>query len=162
MSNRKCVLDYFEQNKDFFEDTVYPNIEKYRKGDIKISVTDKSGNNIPAICSMFKIRTNLNGWGDLGNGEAGIRNGTFRLKETAYSDAQAFTTAVTGQKLVYELATPVTIPLTAEQVGAVITTFKGNNNVWADTGDVSLDYRADTKKYIDKKLAELVAQIVNS
>ena len=46
MSNRKCVLDYFEQNKDFFEDTVYPNIEKYRKGDIKISVTDKDGNKI--------------------------------------------------------------------------------------------------------------------
>ena len=54
MSNRKCVLDYFEQNKDFFEDTVYPNIEKYRKGDIKISVTDKSGNNIP--CGKVKIK----------------------------------------------------------------------------------------------------------
>lgn len=60
------------------------------------------------------------------------------------------------------LLNPVTYTLTPEQVGAVITTLYGDNNVWADTGDVSLDYRADTKLYIDGKLAELVAQIVNS
>jgi aspartate/methionine/tyrosine aminotransferase len=29
MNNRKEVLRYFEQNKDFFESTVFPNIEKF-------------------------------------------------------------------------------------------------------------------------------------
>lgn len=54
MNNRKNVLKYFEQNKDFFESTVYPNIEKYRKGDIKISVRDKDGN--PISCDNMKIK----------------------------------------------------------------------------------------------------------
>ncbi len=42
--DRKKVLENFESNKDFFEGVVYPNIEKYRKGNMKISVVDKSGN----------------------------------------------------------------------------------------------------------------------
>ncbi len=46
MSVRNKVLEFFEQNKDFFEKTVYPNIEKHRKGDIKISVSDRYGNKI--------------------------------------------------------------------------------------------------------------------
>ena len=54
MNNRKNVLKYFEQNKDFFESTVYPNIEKYRKGDIKISVRDKDG--YPISCDNMKIK----------------------------------------------------------------------------------------------------------
>ncbi|MBQ7353836.1 MAG: endo-1,4-beta-xylanase [Clostridia bacterium] len=44
MIKRTEVLKYFEDNKDFFEKTVYPNIEKYRKGDIIVSVVDESGN----------------------------------------------------------------------------------------------------------------------
>ena len=54
-----------------------------------------------------------------------------------------------GQTLVYELATPVTYQLTNQQV---IETLKGVNNVWADCGPVSVEYPADTKLYIDKKL----------
>lgn len=54
MNNRKQVLEYFEKSKDFFERTVYPNIEKHRKGDIKISVTDKNGNRIQS--GKIKIR----------------------------------------------------------------------------------------------------------
>ncbi len=46
MNNRKQVLEYFERNKNFFENTVYPNIEKHRKGDIKILFKDKNGNKI--------------------------------------------------------------------------------------------------------------------
>ena len=60
--------------------------------------------------------------------------------------------------IVYKVATPQ--PYTHEP--QQITTLYGDNNVWANTGDVSLRYRANTKLYIDGKLAELVAQIVNS
>ena len=52
--------------------------------------------------------------------------------------------------LVYPLATPVTYNLTALEV---IELLKGINNVWADCGNVSIEYPADTKLYIDKKLA---------
>lgn len=54
--------------------------------------------------------------------------------------------------VVYPLATPIEYQLTAQQ----ITTLLGVNNIWADTGDVSVNYRADTKLYIDKKVASLV------
>lgn len=53
--------------------------------------------------------------------------------------------------VVYELATPQTYQLTPQAV----TTVLGTNNIWADTGDVEVDYCADTKMYIDKVIAAL-------
>ena len=43
MMDRKRVLEFFEKNQDFLNNTVYKNIEKYRKGDMKITITDKNG-----------------------------------------------------------------------------------------------------------------------
>ena len=59
------------------------------------------------------------------------------------------TNSPTGN-LVYYLATPVEYTLTAEQIGALLTTLYGVNNVWSDTGNVSVDYSADTKLYIEQ------------
>ena len=50
--------------------------------------------------------------------------------------------------IVYELATPTTYQLTPQ----TINTLAGVNNVWVDSGDVTIEYYADTKLYIDKKL----------
>ncbi len=44
--DRNKVLEFFEGNKDFFENTVNVNIEKYRKGDMSICLIDKNGNKI--------------------------------------------------------------------------------------------------------------------
>ena len=41
-----------------------------------------------------------------------------------------------------------------------ISALLGQNNIWADTGDVTVGYMADTKLYIDKKFAELQALIL--
>lgn len=62
-----------------------------------------------------------------------------------YTDAETFKTAVSGQTLVFPIRTPVTYQLTPTEV----TTLLGTNNVWADTGDSTVEYRADTKLYID-------------
>lgn len=56
-----------------------------------------------------------------------------QVKDTAYTDASAFTSAVSGQTLVYELATPQTYTLNAESVQALI----GQNNIFADTGNIN-------------------------
>ena len=54
--------------------------------------------------------------------------------------ASAFTTAMDGVQLVYELATPTTIQLTPTQVR----TIQGNNNVFVDCGEVTeLKYYSD-------------------
>lgn len=53
-----------------------------------------------------------------------------------------------GVQLVYELNEPQTIQLTPQEVYALL----GQNNVWADSGSVSVTYKADVGLYIDKKL----------
>lgn len=67
------------------------------------------------------------------------------VQDPTITDAETFKTAVTGVKVVTALATPFTIQLTPEQ----ISTLKGQNNIWSDAGDVSVDYVADTKLYIE-------------
>ena len=56
------------------------------------------------------------------------------------------------------LASPRTYTLGARQIG----TLPGQNSVWADTGAVSVDYRADPTLYIGKKIAALQALIPDS
>lgn len=51
---------------------------------------------------------------------------------TEYTSAADFTTAVTGQDLVYELAEPFAVDVTPEQI-ALLT---GDNNIWCDTGEI--------------------------
>ena len=49
-------------------------------------------------------------------------------------------------QVVYRLATPQTYQLTPTEVEMLL----GENNVWVDTGDSTVTYRADTKLYIQK------------
>ena len=72
------------------------------------------------------------------------------IRDERYSDAAAFKTAVSGVLLVYELATPQTYQLTAQQVELLA----GQNNVWADTGDISITYGHDPNKLVNPTLFE--------
>lgn len=47
MSDRIKVLELFETQKDFINGTVETNIERYRKGNAKLTITDESGNVLP-------------------------------------------------------------------------------------------------------------------
>lgn len=70
------------------------------------------------------------------------------IRCNSYSDATSFKTALTGQKIVYELATPQTVQLDPVTVKSIL----GDNNIFADTGSVDVVYRADIGLYIDKKI----------
>ncbi|MBQ1789299.1 MAG: hypothetical protein II008_03905 [Oscillospiraceae bacterium] len=64
--------------------------------------------------------------------------------------------ANTPLELVYEITTgQATYQLTAQEV----TTLLGVNNIWSDTGGVTVTYRADATKYINKKIAEALASV---
>lgn len=63
-------------------------------------------------------------------------NNYLYCRDTSYADAASFKAAMDGVQLVYELAQPVTVQLTAQQ----LTTLLGSNNVWSDGGNVSLTY----------------------
>ena len=56
------------------------------------------------------------------------------IRDTRYSDAATFKTAMDGVQLVYELATPLTYQLTPTEVQMLL----GNNVIWNDVGDMAL------------------------
>lgn len=83
------------------------------------------------------------------------------INDSRYNDytEEQFQAAMSGVHVVYNLATPVVYNLTAQDVIALL---KGNNNLWADCGNISIEYPADTKLYIDGKMAEIQALILEN
>lgn len=70
---------------------------------------------------------------------------------------EAGQTPTTGAQVVYKIITPVTYHLTAQAINTLL----GINNIWANTGDTTVKYRADTKLYIDTKFDILSNQITS-
>lgn len=62
-------------------------------------------------------------------------------------------------QIVIPLVTFIEIPITPT---TQIETLLGTNNIWADTGPVSVDYPADTKLYINNKIAAAIAAALNA
>ena len=53
------------------------------------------------------------------------------------------------------IAEPIHYPLTPTEIKTLL----GQNNIWADTGDTEVEYRADVTKYIDRKITEAVSAL---
>lgn len=66
--------------------------------------------------------------------------------------------AANNLQVVYPLATPQTYQLTPTEVRTLL----GGNTIYTDAGDVSVEYIADTKLYIDNKIAELQALVLEN
>jgi len=79
-----------------------------------------------------------------------INDGQSRVNvvDSSYSDKDTFKTAMNGVQLVYELATPLTLTLTGQELQTIL----GQNNIWNNvSGDTTVTYRADIGLYIEKK-----------
>lgn len=110
----------------------------------------ESGNfNLTADCYATTTSTSVGGMGDF---QIKGRNGytTIYVKDSRYTDGTELKTALSGHNLVYELETPTTVQLTAQQVELLA----GQNNVWADTGDISITYGHDPNKLVNPTLFE--------
>ena len=111
-------------------------------------------------CSEYAInrdRDRINATGQIAPGNAS--NATYcvaRDDRYASADATTYKTAVSGVQLVYELATPITITLDPVTIATIA---NQTNNVWSDAGDVSVEFAADLKHYIDSKIAAAVAAL---
>jgi len=90
------------------------------------------------ICSAYKVE-NVAGVGSLPNGSASMDTGRhLQVHDDTYTDVSAFQTALAGQTVCYELATPVSYTIDPTEV----LTLLGENNIFADTGAVEeLIYR---------------------
>lgn len=110
--------------------------------------------------------SNISVWGSAINGYAGViaRRVWFKndTKWTSLEEWVAYLQeqAANGTPLtaVLVLAAPRTYQLTPQEVKTLL----GENNVFADAGDVNVDYIADTKLYIDKKFTELQALVLEN
>ena len=109
------LLDY----KRTTTGSVVPNIlcEQYKPISISAMITTTSENNAISL------------------GRQGAWDGALCVRNTAYTDAASFKTAVSGVKLVYELATPVQFPLAAP----TIPTPTGTATTWAKAEDGTVE-----------------------
>lgn len=102
------------------------------------SITDKK-NGGTVICSNYPQGAI---YGTLTDKIVGVNANSTNIyvRDSSYmgGDATAFKTAMSGVQLVYELATPQVVQLTAEQVMIL----KNQNNIWVDSGDVEVTYLA--------------------
>ena len=112
---------------------------------------DTASRAIGIISSVYKVSSVLSISTSMDDKSMLRNSGYIYVRDTTYTDAPTITTALTGQTLVYLLATPTVITgLTPAQISLLL----GQNNIWADTGDVSVTYRADTKLFVQGQIAE--------
>lgn len=111
-------------------------------GAMYVDINAKSSGVTALLCSAYNYVPN-SGFAvannTISNTSAASMPKRIFVKDTNYTTAAAFKTAVTGQTIVYMLQTPVTYQLTPQEV----TTLLGDNNIYADTGDVAVTYRRD-------------------
>lgn len=96
------------------------------------------------ICSAFPVATSGTSyirWRGANDFNIGIGGGL------TLDQIKAMASSI---QVVYELATPLEYDLTRED----LRTLYGDNTIFADCGDVSVNYRADVQRWVEKKLAE--------
>lgn len=123
---------------------------------LSVRKSNWSPSNPLPICSKYKYQAVLNG--ETTDLIFGIYDGYLYVRDLQYSTPSQFRDASAGVQICYELATPTEITLTPTQVETLL----GNNNIYSSCGDVEVEYRADTKKYVDKKIAETQAMILEN
>lgn len=112
--------------------------------------TSSPAKNSNIVCSHYATNNPYETWGQMT--DKTIQSGTTDtvVKDSAYTDATAFKTAMSGVQLVYELATPQTYQLDPTEVDLLL----GQNNLWTDCGSVEVTYKADIQRWVLKKLSE--------
>ena len=90
-----------------------------------------------AICSTYAIiALNILYGGSDNNVFAISTGGNVSIRDTRFTDATAFKTAMSGVQLCYELATPTTLTLTPAELELL----KGNNTVSGNGANINLSY----------------------
>ena len=91
------------------------------------------------ICSNYKTVELYYEYLSSGEISGALNNNAINVKDDAYTSAANFKAAMSGVQLVYELATPLTYQLSAQEIEALV----GTNNVWSDGGPITIVYALD-------------------
>jgi hypothetical protein len=141
-------------------ETKYPRFySNSLKGIIK--PTDTTATVTDAICSDYKAtafdtvyRGNTNSVFAVVNVQSDAK-GSFSIIDSRFDNADDFKAAMNGVQFCYPLLEPITYQLTPHEVKSLL----GINNIYADCGNVSVEYRADTTTYINRKIAEAISAL---
>lgn len=100
-----------------------------------------------AVCEVYAVVSENDIYSHASDKTLAITSaGKAQVWDSAYTDTATFKSSLSGKHLAYELVTPVTYQLDETAVNTIL----GQNNIFADTGDIAeLTYRADLKAYID-------------
>lgn len=103
---------------------------------------------VDGVCDLYTLSTLAYVDNNRENNQISVSSngGGLLIRDFRYTDSVELKTAISGHYLVYKLATPLIYQLTPVQVRTLL----GVNNVWADCGDTEVEYRADTKLYIER------------
>ena len=102
---------------------------------------------INAICSAYKATSQSNRAAYTMTTGIGSGSGNIDIIDSSYTSASEFKTAMADQTICYELATPIEYYFTPTQIDILL----GTNNVWNDcNGNTDVEYKADTKLYIEQ------------
>lgn len=109
------------------------------------------------LCDQYKETDSIANSSEASGKASGtfFNQNTFRrrifVKNDNYSTAQSFAESLEGNNI--HIVCPLPTALTYQCTPTEVRSLLGVNNIWADTGDVYVDYVADTKKYVDGKLS---------
>lgn len=130
------MLDLGDLNWSYVTDSDFTNGGYFRS----VQYSDMSNNTINILCDSYESagvqgkNAVINKYGASANNIVYTANSSNRIYilDSAYTDGDAFKTAMSGVKLVYELATPTTTTLTPTQISTIL----GTNNIFADCGEI--------------------------
>jgi hypothetical protein len=96
---------------------------------------------MPLVCSCFQTIDDGRAIGQVPDSSVYNDQNTeyIYIRDSRYTSTSDFKTAVTGQTLVFPLATPYTIQLTPQQIRLL----KDTNHLSCNTGDLSIKYYPD-------------------
>lgn len=137
-SNFSKPGDAFRIEVDRKADTVYPRSDTYK-------TVAPSASTVAEYCITCH--------------RYGIYSNNYRkiiyINDPRYATVEEFVEAMGEHQILFELNTPLEIQLTPHEVNSLL----GVNNIFADTGDTEVEYRANTELWVQRKITEAVASL---
>lgn len=137
----------FSNNRQVFTTDGVTNIVKCKDTNVRIN----------AMCELYRAATQAETWSHGHMAYHNLNEKTFDIVNNDYTDSASFKAAMSGVILLYELATPISTPLSAADLASfkAAKTATPYTQIFNDS-DVEMEasYNADTEIYIDNKIAE--------